>query len=265
MTSSVKTLKTLFLAAGVVALAGCGGGGGSQAVVPVPVSVFKVSSINPDSALVGKEATFTLKGEGLNGVSLSIPDCTNLKVTQRTGSQLVAMCTPAVAGSKTLSLKNGSGAVMFQQPVEFFAPAPADAVVKSAVVAINKADEARIAVVAPVTSVADPETDIAVTFNSPSPELVALPVGQVMIFPKSSRFPFGFAGKVTGISGDAATKTVSFARVGMEEVFEELDVAVALENADASSEPVFYPALLKSGGTPAPTAGAPGPAGPRTR
>ena len=38
MTLSVKNLKTLFLAAGVVALAGCGGGGGggSSSVAPQP-------------------------------------------------------------------------------------------------------------------------------------------------------------------------------------------------------------------------------------
>lgn len=263
MTRTVNTLKTFILAAAVTALAGCNENakdcGGfwdktfGREACTTAADMVKVSSITPDSALVGNEATFTLLGERLSGVALSIPDCTGLKVTQQLDTKLVAMCTPALAGSKTLSVKNGGGAVIFQQPVEFFAPAPADAVVKSAVVAINKADEARIAVVAPVTSVADPETDIAVTFNSPSPELAALPVGQVMIFPKSSRFPFGFAGKVTEVSGDATAKTLSFARVGLGDVFEELDVSAVLDNPDDLSEPVFYPALLKPEGNPAPS------------
>lgn len=120
-------------------LTGCGGGS-SNNTAPVnntpdtPDEVTAVSSVSPQSAVVGQLTTFTLSGQRMtSNLQVSLPNCQNISALEGSTTKVTFTCTPQTAGTHVLTVKTAAGATLFTGNINLQATAPAEDIIISSV------------------------------------------------------------------------------------------------------------------------------------
>jgi hypothetical protein len=128
-------VKHSLILAMLAVLTGCGGGSSSSAppVAPtpeVPDDATVISSITPDSAVVGVKTDFVMKGQKLSsGLQVNLPNCQNISPLSGTTTAVTFSCTPQAVGTQTLTVKTATGMTVFTTELKFQATAPVDTIV----------------------------------------------------------------------------------------------------------------------------------------
>lgn len=133
-------VKHTLILAMLAVLTGCGGGS-SSAPPPVgptpevPDDATVISSITPESAVVGVKTDFVMKGQRLNSSLLvSLSNCQNISSLSGPTTAVTFSCTPQSVGKQTLTVKTAAGVTLFTSEITFQATAPVDSVVITEIV-----------------------------------------------------------------------------------------------------------------------------------
>lgn len=120
-------------------LTGCGGGS-SNNTVPVdstpdtPDDVTTITSVSPQTAIIGQLTTFTLSGQKLSeSLQVSLPNCQNISWVESPTTAAKFTCTPQAEGTQVLTVKTATGTTLFTGNITLQATAPAEDIMISSV------------------------------------------------------------------------------------------------------------------------------------
>lgn len=120
-------------------LTGCGGGS-SNNTAPVdttpdtPDDVTTITSVSPQTAIIGQLTTFTLSGQKLSdSLQVSLPNCQDISWVASPTTAAKFTCTPQAEGTQVLTVKNATGTTLFTSNITLQATAPVEDVIISSV------------------------------------------------------------------------------------------------------------------------------------
>jgi|GEM_PF-4650396 len=132
-------VKHSLILAMLAVLTGCGGSsstapsssGGSETPAE---NTMVVSSVSPQSAIVGALTTFTLSGTNMSSkMQVSLPNCQNISALSGSTSRVTFTCTPQTESTSTLTVKNEAGSTLFSGDIKLQTTAPADDIIISSI------------------------------------------------------------------------------------------------------------------------------------
>lgn len=132
-------VKHSLILAMLAVLTGCGGGSSDSAppannTPETPDNVTTVTSVSPQTAIIGVLTTFTLSGQNLsNGLQVTLPSCPNIKGNVESPNTVKFTCIPQAEGTQTLTVKTAAGASLFSSEIKFQATASAGDIVVSSI------------------------------------------------------------------------------------------------------------------------------------
>lgn len=132
-------VKHSLILAMLAVLTGCGGGSSNSApptnnTPEPPDNVTTVTSVSPQTAIVGVLTTFNLSGSNMNSkMQVSLPNCLNISALGGSPTKVTFTCTPQTVSTPTLMVKSEAGANLFTGEIKFQATASAEDIIVSSI------------------------------------------------------------------------------------------------------------------------------------